>query len=107
MDNIMSDFKEILSPDDIESFNLGIFLPRTTYTEEDLIIGLFYTDMHPCVNLFLRILATPPVSVETVEHTFSTHGHLKTWLRATIWEERFTDHALLQINKKIETDVDK
>lgn len=38
--NIMSDLKERLSSDVMNLFNLGVFLPRTTYTKEELVLRL-------------------------------------------------------------------
>lgn len=151
----MSDLKERLSPDVMNLFSLGVFLPRTTYGEDDLIavckVAVTYkqllqnapvssivaefklwvakwkrevlegvkipnnlpqivdscdTDLYPSINMFLRILATLPVSAATAERTFSTLRRLKTWLRSTMGEERLTGLALLHIHQDIEVDIE-
>lgn len=154
LENIISDLKERLSSDVMNLFNLGVFLPRTTYTNEDLesvceaaefyklltdapvasviaeyqlwiakwkrefesgaelpndlpkIIDLCDIDLYPSIKIFLSILATLPISVATAERTFSTLRRLKTWLRATMGEERLTGLALMHIHRDIEIDID-
>ena len=49
LDNVLSDLKDRLSPDVMRLFNLRVFLPRQTFTEEDLLAvretAEFYKDL--------------------------------------------------------------
>lgn len=155
LDSIIADIENRLSPDVMKLFNLGVFLPRSTYSDQDrlavrevaityekllnapvssvisefqlwaakwereeqsgtkipnslpIIIDMCDSDLYPSINIILRILATLPVSVATAERSFSTLRRLKTWLRATMGEERLTGLALLHIHRDIQLDVDK
>lgn len=154
LDNIIADLQNRLSSDVMELFHLGIFLPRTAYTEKDLvgvreaanaykllldapissviseftlwvakwkreeengtdipnslpeIIDLCDSDIYPCISTLLKILATLPISVATAERSFSTLRRLKTWLRASMGEERLTGLALMHIHQDIDIDID-
>lgn len=156
LDSVILDLKERLSQDTMTLFNLNVFLPRTSATDEDIIVvreianaysGLlgvpvssviseyqlwlakwkrlrqsspkqaFPTclmniikecdrELYPTINGLLRVLATLPVSVATGERSFSTLRRVKSWLRASMAEERLVGLALLNIHKDIDVDVD-
>ncbi|KAF0746969.1 zinc finger MYM-type protein 1-like [Aphis craccivora] len=53
----------------------------------------------PNVKKLLPLFATLPVTSATPERTFSVLKRLKTYLRATMTEERLNDLALANINK--------
>jgi hypothetical protein len=56
---------------------------------------------------FLKILATLSVSVATAERSFSTLRRVKSWLRASMAQERLSGLALLNIHKTIDLNVDE
>jgi hypothetical protein len=57
---------------------------------------------------FLKILATLSVSVATAERSFSTLRRVKSWLRASMAQERLSSGlALLNIHKTIDLNVDE
>lgn len=78
-------------------------IPQTIYN----LIENCDSDMYPNVRKFLSILATLPVSVATAERSFSTLRRLKTWLRASMAEERLIGLALLHIHNDISVDVEE
>lgn len=155
LDHVLADIENRFSPEVLKLFHLGVFLPRTSYTDEDLtavreaanvyellldapissiisefklwvakwkreeengvkfpqsvpeVIDLCDVLLYPSINIFLKILATLPVSVATAERSFSTLRRLKNWLRASMADERLTGLALLHIHRDINLDVDK
>ncbi|XP_043480279.1 zinc finger MYM-type protein 1-like [Leptopilina heterotoma] len=146
---IVNDLNYRLSPDVLDLFQLGVFLPKSTYSDQDIdtvkkvvqIYKFFFNDtetsiineyrlwmikwkreienkspipdsvvdlidhcdknLYPNINIFLIILATLPVSAATPERSFSTIRRLKTWLRASMEQERLTGLALLNIHKDL------
>jgi hypothetical protein len=58
-----------------------------------------HSDYYPIFTSFIKILVTLPISVATAERSFSSLRLLKTWLRATMTEERLTGLALMYIHK--------
>ncbi|KAJ8878836.1 hypothetical protein PR048_019425 [Dryococelus australis] len=51
----------------------------------------------PNVRVLSQLLCVLPVTTNTVERSFSTLGHLKTYLRSTMTEDRLNGLALLHI----------
>lgn len=151
--SITADLKDRLSPETMDLFGLGIFMPKSEFTEFDIAnvrkAAEFYSDflsapasavvteyqlwvskwkreqnsdiefklphcvvsaleacdvdLYPNIHVFLKILATLPISAATAERSFSTLRRVKTWLRASMLEERLT--ALLHIHPEITPDV--
>jgi hypothetical protein len=64
-------------------------------------------DFYPNISIFLKILATLSVSVATAERSFSTLRRVKSWLRASMAQERLSGLALLNIHKTIDLNVDE
>nr|CAI5831364.1 unnamed protein product [Callosobruchus analis] len=62
-------------------------------------------DVYFIVYQILKLLATLPVSNATPERTFSSLRRLKTWLRATMGQERLTGLALLSTHRDINIDI--
>ncbi|XP_044751693.1 52 kDa repressor of the inhibitor of the protein kinase-like [Coccinella septempunctata] len=58
-------------------------------------------DLFPNIYILLKILAVLPVSVATVERTFSSLRRLKTYLRNSTSENRLNGLALLSIHRDI------
>lgn len=50
---------------------------------------------YPNIKFLLQILTTLPVTTASAERTFSMLRRLKTWLRASMCDERLTGLALL------------
>ena len=50
---------------------------------------------YPNIKLLLKVLCTLPVTSASAERTFSMLRRLKTWLRSTMSDDRFTGLALL------------
>ncbi|XP_008178788.1 uncharacterized protein LOC103307994 [Acyrthosiphon pisum] len=67
-----------------QSSNIEIKVPSTAISS----LIVCSKDMFPIISSLLRILSTLPVSTATVERSFSTLKRVKTWLRATISQER-------------------
>lgn len=65
------------------------------------------SDMYPGINCLLKVLATLPVSIASSERSFSTLRRVKTWLRASMGEDRLVGLALLNVHRDIEVDVNK
>ena len=59
----------------------------------------------PAVATLLRIFGTLPVTIATAERSFSHLRRLKTYLRATMGEERLTSLALIHAHKDCNIDI--
>lgn len=57
LDNVVTDLKERLSPDVMKLFGLRVFLPRTSYTAEDI------EEVHLVAEMYQKLLNTPPSNV--------------------------------------------
>ncbi|CAH1111841.1 unnamed protein product [Psylliodes chrysocephalus] len=68
---------------------------------------MYCTDFFPLIRILLIIFATLPVTTATPERSFSTSKRLKTYLRSTMLQERFSGLALLNVHKEIDIDHDK
>ena len=60
----------------------------------------------PAVYKLLRIFGTLPVTTATAERFFSHLRRLKTYMRATMSEERLTGLALIQAHKHMNINID-
>ncbi|KYN15041.1 52 kDa repressor of the inhibitor of the protein kinase [Trachymyrmex cornetzi] len=156
LDCVINDLSQRLSPDVLDLFQLGVFLPKSTYSDQDIdtvrkVVQMYQPfldgsqtssvvneyrlwmikwkreiknkspipesvvhllencdkDLYPNINIFLKILVTLPVSVATAERSFSTLRRVKSWLRASMAQERLSGLALLNIHKNINLDVDE
>lgn len=154
LDSVINDLQDRLSPEVLNLFKLGVFIPKKdyTYTNEDIetvkqvvneyrllvdntpvsviineyrlwmikwqrnqnipksIPDLIHDcdkEMYPNMNIFLRILAALPVSIATAERSFSTLRRVKTWLRASMVEDRLTGLALLHVHKYLNIEVEE
>lgn len=61
---------------------------------------------YPTLHTLYKIFACLPVSIATVERSFSTLRRSKTWLRSTIKEDRLNGLALLNTHPDIDCPVD-
>lgn len=68
---------------------------------------MYCTDFFPLIRILLNIFATLPVTTATPERSFSTSKRLKTYLRSTMLNERFSSLALLNVHKEIDIDNEK
>ena len=55
----------------------------------------------PEVYLLIKVAMTIPVASATVERSFSVLKHIKTYLRATMGQERLTHLAVLSIEREL------
>ena len=52
-----------------------------------------------------RLLLTLPVIAASAERSFNTLRRLKTWLRNTMVQKRWTSLSLCNVYKKLQTDI--
>jgi len=64
------------------------------------------SSIYPNISVLLRIFATIPVTTATAERSFSALRLLKTYLRATMHEQRLNGLALMAIHKDIKLNYD-
>ena len=62
---------------------------------------------YPNVHTLLQIICTLPVTTSTCERSVSVIRRLKTYLRATMGQERMSGLALMHIHYDIQLDVDE
>lgn len=62
-------------------------------------------NVYPYINTTLRVLCTLPVSNASSERSFSALKRLKSWLRATMSQQRLVGLALLHIHRDIKISV--
>lgn len=62
-------------------------------------------EVFPLIHTFLQILTTLPVSVASVERSFSALPRLKTWMRSQMGKGRLTGLALLHTHRDIFIDT--
>lgn len=55
---------------------------------------------YPKVKTALEILLAMPYSTATIEMSFSTLRHVKTWLRSTMIEDRLNGLCMLSVHRK-------
>jgi hypothetical protein len=63
-------------------------------------------DCYPNVSIAYRILLTIPITVASVERSFSKLKLLKNYLRSTMTQERLNGLATCSIEKDVLTNVD-
>ena len=64
------------------------------------------SSIYPNISVLLRIFATIPVTTATAERSFSALRLLKTYLRATMHEERLNGLVVMAIHKDIKLNYD-
>ncbi|XP_043942708.1 52 kDa repressor of the inhibitor of the protein kinase-like [Protopterus annectens] len=63
--------------------------------------------LYPCVHAILSVLATMPVSISSVERSFSALRRMKYWLRIGMGDQRLCALAVLHIHQDIPLSVDQ
>jgi hypothetical protein len=61
---------------------------------------------YPHLYCILKIYLTMPPSTATTERSFSVLKRVKTYLRATMWQDRLSVLALLHIHRDIQPPLD-
>lgn len=61
---------------------------------------------YPTLHTLYKIFACLPVSIATVERSFSTLRRTKTWLRSTMKEDRLNGLALLNTHLDMDCPID-
>jgi hypothetical protein len=79
-------------------------IPETV--EETLEKQNWNADIFPNISALLQILITLPISVASVERSFSTSRRLKTRLRTKVTGERLAGLALLHVHRDIVISVE-
>jgi hypothetical protein len=69
--------------------------------------SLNFCDAHifPSIFTTIKIAACIPVTIVSVERSFSTLKRLKTYLRNTVGEERLNGLALMNVHRGIQLDI--
>ena len=73
----------------------SVFLKMMCFSENDLV------HVFPNLSILLSIFLTVPVSSAECERSFSCLKRLKTWLRSTMSQPRFSFLAIIQMNRDI------
>lgn len=60
----------------------------------------------PNVYKLLDVTYTLPISSATYERSFSAMRRVKTWLRSTMIQERFTNLSIIHIERNISNNID-
>jgi len=63
-------------------------------------------DIFPNIYTILKFFSILPVTTDSVERSFSTLKHIKTYLRNSTSENRFNGLALLNVHRDIDIDLD-
>lgn len=70
------------------------------------IINTVNQSVYPNLYKHLQLAITIPVSSSTCERSFSTMRRVKTWLRTTMAEDRFSSLAMLNIERDLSNKID-
>lgn len=62
-------------------------------------------DVYPTLYKILKVALTIPVSSSTSERSFSAMRRIKTWLRTSMWQDRFTNLSLLHIERDLSNNL--
>jgi len=63
-------------------------------------------EMFPNIYKMLQVALTLPVSSATCERSFSAMRRIKTWVRTSMHQERFTNLSILHIEKDLTKNID-
>ncbi|XP_060867830.1 zinc finger MYM-type protein 1-like [Metopolophium dirhodum] len=63
-------------------------------------------EIFPNIYKMLQVALTLPVSSATCEQSFSAMRRIKTWVRTSMHQERFTNLSILHIEKDVTTNID-
>lgn len=63
-------------------------------------------DIFPNVYKMLQVALTLPISSSTCERSFSAMRRIKTWVRTSMYQERFTNLSILHIEKDVTKNMD-
>ncbi|XP_060878264.1 zinc finger MYM-type protein 1-like [Metopolophium dirhodum] len=63
-------------------------------------------EIFPNIYKMLQVALTLPVSSATCERSFSTMRRIKTWVRTSMHQERFTNLSILHIEKDVTKNID-
>jgi hypothetical protein len=80
---------------------LQVTLPDSLMSAPEILKFVMDADCYPNVSVAYRILLTVPVTVASVERSFSKLKLLKNYLRSTMSQERLNGLAMCTIEKDI------
>ena len=69
-------------------------------TNSHFLYILSHTEFYPAINEAVVILLTLPATTCTIERSFSTMRRVKTWLRATMADDRLSGLCMLSIHRE-------
>ena len=91
---------------EIESWQIR--LQREKYDTSSTAINFLQccdSDIYPTIHTLLKIFCTLPVNAASPERIFSTLRRIKSWLRATMEENRLNGLSLLNIHNNINLNI--
>ena len=81
-------------------------LPDSLMSAPEILKFVMDADCYPNISVAYRILLTVPVTVASVERSFSKLKLLKNYLRSTMSQERLNGLAMCTIEKDIFDTID-
>ena len=81
-------------------------LPNVLMSSLEILELVKVTDCYSNVSIVYRILLTMPVTVASVERSFSKLKLLKSYLRSSMSQQRLNDLTILCIEKNILENID-
>jgi len=72
---------------------------------EDLKKLLLDKTVYPNLYSLIQVALSIPVSSATCERSFSAMRRIKTWLRTSMHQERFTNLSLIHIKREISNNI--
>ena len=85
---------------------LQVTLPDSLMSAPEILKFVMDADCYPNISVAYRILLTVPVTVASVERSFSKLKLLKNYLRSTMSQERLNGLAMCTIEKDILDTID-
>ena len=85
---------------------LQMTLPNVLMSPLEILKLVKVADCYPNVSIAYRILLTMPMTVASVEKSFSKLKLLKSYLRSSMSQERLNDLAILCIEKNMLENID-
>ena len=85
----------------------NLLISKGVTNMEDIIKELLHLQHgFPEVYHLIKVAMTIPVTSATAERSFSVLKHIKTYLRATMGQERLTHLAVLSIERELSKNID-
>lgn len=108
-DAVSSDIDGMSLFDEMKALHNGNIIPESVGSVLELLRFLHLTRLHevfPTVSVALRVLLTIPITVASGERSFSKLKLIKTYLRASMKQDRLNGLALLSIENSVAKELD-